>query len=90
MIEGAVLTLVSVPAVVGTTNLAKRVGVPDRAAPVVAVITAFVFVFGAAFAPGEIWQAVTQAVLLGLSACGLYDLVPSSGTSGAARRATTG
>ena len=65
--------LLTVPAIVALTNLAKRTGLPSRWAPLVSVAVAC----GDAYSTGAGYlDAVARGIILGLTASGLYDLMP--------------
>lgn len=69
--------LLTVPAIVALTNLAKRTGLPSRWAPLVSVIVGVAVACGDAYSTGAGYlDAVARGIILGLTASGLYDLMP--------------
>lgn len=69
--------LLTVPAIVALTNLAKRTGLPARWAPVVSVLVGVAVACGDAYSTGAGYlDAVARGIILGLTASGLYDLMP--------------
>lgn len=69
--------LLTVPAIVALTNLAKRTGVPSRWAPLVSVLVGVAVACGDAYSTGAGYlDAVARGIILGLTASGLYDLMP--------------
>lgn len=59
-----------VPVILGATEVAKRLGIPGRAAPVVAVIVGICL---KGFGEGFRFDSVLNGILLGLSASGLWS-----------------
>ena len=69
--------LLTVPAIVALTNLAKRTGLPSRWAPLVSVLVGVAVACGDAYSTGSGYlDAVARGIILGLTASGLYDLMP--------------
>ena len=69
--------LLTVPAIVALTNLAKRTGLPSRLAPLVSVLAGVAIACGDAYSTGSGYlDAVARGIVLGLTASGLYDLMP--------------
>lgn len=69
--------LLTVPAIVALTNLAKRTGLPSKLAPLVSVLVGVAVACGDAYSTGAGYlDAVARGVILGLTASGLYDLMP--------------
>lgn len=69
--------LLTVPAIVALTNLAKRSGLPSRLAPLVSVLAGVAVACGDAYSTGSGYlDAVARGIVLGLTASGLYDLMP--------------
>lgn len=69
--------LLTVPAIVALTNLAKRTGLPSRWAPLVSVLVGVAVACGDAYSTGAGYlDAVARGIILGLTASGLYDLMP--------------
>ena len=71
--------LLTVPAIVALTNLAKRTGLPSRLAPLVSVLVGVAVACGDAYSTGSGYlDAVARGIILGLTASGLYDLMPGT------------
>ena len=71
--------LLTVPAIVALTNLAKRTGVPSKVAPLVSVLVGVAVACGDAYSTGAGYlDAVARGIILGLTASGLYDLMPGT------------
>ena len=69
--------LLTVPAIVAITNLAKRTGLPSRWAPLISVLVGVAVACGDAYSTGAGYlDAVARGIILGLTASGLYDLMP--------------
>lgn len=69
--------LLTVPAIVALTNLVKRTGLPSRWAPLVSVMVGVAVACGDAYSTGAGYlDAVARGIILGLTASGLYDLMP--------------
>lgn len=69
--------LLTVPAIVALTNLAKRTGLPSKLAPLVSVLAGVAVACGDAYSTGAGYlDAVARGIILGLTASGLYDLMP--------------
>ena len=69
--------LLTVPAIVALTNLAKRTGLPPSLAPLVSVLAGVAVACGDAYSTGSGYlDAVARGIVLGLTASGLYDLMP--------------
>ena len=69
--------LLTVPAIVALTNLAKRTGLRSRLAPLVSVLAGVAVACGDAYSTGSGYlDAVARGIVLGLTASGLYDLMP--------------
>lgn len=69
--------LLTVPAIVALTNLAKRTGLPAKLAPLVSVLVGVAVACGDAYSTGAGYlDAVARGIILGLTASGLYDLMP--------------
>lgn len=69
--------LLTVPAIVALTNLAKRTGLPSSLAPLVSVLVGIAVACGDAYSTGSGYlDAVARGIILGLTASGLYDLMP--------------
>ena len=71
--------LLTVPAIVALTNLAKRTGLPAKLAPLVSVLIGVAVACGDAYSTGAGYlDAVARGIILGLTASGLYDLMPGT------------
>lgn len=69
--------LLTVPAIVALTNLAKRTGLPSKLAPLVSVLVGVAIACGDAYSTGAGYlDAAARGIILGLTASGLYDLMP--------------
>lgn len=69
--------LLTVPAIVALTNLSKRTGLPASLAPLVSVLVGVAVACGDAYSTGAGYlDAVARGIILGLTASGLYDLMP--------------
>lgn len=69
--------LLTVPAIVALTNLAKRTGLPASLAPLVSVLVGVAVACGDAYSTGSGYlDAAARGIILGLTASGLYDLMP--------------
>nr|DAQ33780.1 MAG TPA: holin [Caudoviricetes sp.] len=69
--------LLTVPAIVALTNLTKRTGLPSRWSPLVSVLVGVAVACGDAYSTGSGYlDAVARGIILGLTASGLYDLMP--------------
>lgn len=69
--------LLTVPAIVALTNLAKRTGLPAKLAPLVSVLAGVAVACGDAYSTGSGYlDAAARGIVLGLTASGLYDLMP--------------
>lgn len=71
--------LLTVPAIVALTNLAKRTGLPAKLAPLVSVLVGVAVACGDAYSTGAGYlDAAARGIILGLTASGLYDLMPGT------------
>lgn len=69
--------IASVPAIVALVNLFKKVGLPDKAALLLAVALGIVLsVLQFAFSGNGYFEAAAGGLLMGLAAAGVYDLIP--------------
>lgn len=70
-----VTLIATVPAILALVNLAKRFGIKDQWATLLAVVLGVVLNLGDYFWSGAGWySAATQGLILGLGAAGLYDV----------------
>lgn len=81
-----ITTLATIPAILALVTLAKDLGLPAKAAPLVAtVLGATLSLTDTLLAGYEVYGALTSGLLLGLAAAGLYDTAklirPNTGTS---------
>ncbi|WP_297742064.1 hypothetical protein [uncultured Tessaracoccus sp.] len=75
-----ITSIVTVPAVVALTNLAKGLGVGGKWSALVAVLLGVTLAVAAHSLAGTGWfDAASTGLLLGLAAAGLYDLTPDAG-----------
>jgi Kef-type K+ transport system membrane component KefB len=72
MEELSIYGVALVPLIIGMIELIKRVGVPKKYSPVVAIILGILFGFYY-LAPGDPQKAVFLGLAAGLSAIGLYS-----------------
>ena len=72
--ETAVLSIISVPAIVAIVNLLKGLGLTGKWSALAAVLIAVGLVAGQAYAPSELFQTISNGLTLGLGAAGLYDV----------------
>ena len=77
----AVLTIATVPAILALVQLAKDLGLPSKAATVLAVVLGITLNVATTYLATEPWfQAASGGLLLGLSAAGLYDVAKVAST----------
>lgn len=73
-----ITSIVTVPAIVALTNLAKGLGIDGKRSALVAVMWGVsLAVADHALAGTGWWDAASSGLLLGLAAAGLYDLAPT-------------
>ena len=72
------IEIATVPAVLAVINLFKKVGLPAAAAPVLALVLGVLFTFAARHADIEWVKAVSEGLILGLGAAGVYDIAKPS------------
>ena len=78
MIETVTL-VATVPAIVALTNLGKRLGLPSRAALLLAVLLGVGLSLAQWAWAGLGWyDAAANGLILGLGAAGLYDMTPGT------------
>lgn len=76
-----ITVLASIPAILALVNLAKRVGLKGSAAVVLAVALGVALTVADYFFAGAgAYQAVTEGLILGLGAAGLYDVTKPPST----------
>lgn len=69
-----IVTLATIPAVVALVNLAKQFGVTGKWATLLAVALGLGLTAASVYAPAEVWAWVSDGMILGLGAAGLYDV----------------
>lgn len=78
----AVTLLATIPAILALVNLAKQLGLPAKAALVVAVLLGVgLNVADYLWASVALYQAISNGLILGLSAAGLYDVAKTVGAA---------
>lgn len=74
-----VTTVATVPAIVAIVNLAKRAGLPTKAAAALALILGVVFNLSDHYLGADpAYQAAMSGLILGLSAAGVYDMTKTT------------
>ena len=68
------IEIATVPAVLAVINLFKKVGLPAAAAPVLSLALCVLFTFAARHAEVSWVKAVSEGLILGLGAAGVYDI----------------
>ena len=68
------IEIATVPAVLALVNLLKKAGLPDAAAPVVSLVAGVLAVFAAQHADAAWVKALSEGLILGLAAAGVYDV----------------
>lgn len=74
MMDETVTVLLSAPAIVALTNIAKDLGLPSKLAPVVAIVLGVGIAAGQTYAEPGLWATISQGVLIALAASGVRDL----------------
>lgn len=72
------IEIATVPAVLALVNLLKKAGLPAAAAPVVSLAVGVLAVFAAQHADVAWVKALSEGLILGLAAAGVYDITKSS------------
>ena len=85
--ETAVLSIVSVPAIVAIVNLLKSLGLAGKWSALAAVLIAVGLVAGQAYAPSDLFSVISNGLTLGLGAAGLYDMTAGAGSPSKPERA---
>lgn len=70
----AILTVVTVPAILALVNLAKSLGLSGRWSALVAVLLGVGLAVAEHYAPAALWQTIIGGLIVGLGAAGLYDV----------------
>ena len=73
MTETAV-TLLTAPAILALVNLVKNLGLSGKWSALVAVVLGVAIACLQAYAPAEVVQTISQGLICGLGAAGLYDV----------------
>lgn len=68
------IEIATVPAVLALVNLLKKAGLPDAAAPVASLLSGVLAVFAAQHADVAWVRALSEGLILGLGAAGVYDI----------------
>lgn len=68
------ITLLSAPAILALVNLAKSLGLSGKWSALVAVTLGVAIACLQAYAPAEVVQTISQGLICGLGAAGLYDV----------------
>lgn len=75
-----ITTIATVPAIVALVNLGKSLGINGKASALLAVLLGVGLNYSTFAWGGTGWfEAVSQGLILGLGAAGLYDLTPDGG-----------
>ena len=73
-----VTTLATIPAVLALTNVFKAFGIEGKWATLTAIILGVGVVAGGTYVDPGVWQTVTEGLILGLGAAGVYDVASTS------------
>ena len=68
------IEIATVPAVLALVNLLKKAGLPAVAAPVVSLVVGVLAVFAGQHADVAWVKAVSEGLIVGLAAAGVYDI----------------
>ena len=68
------IEIATVPAVLALVNLLKKAGLPAAAAPVVSLVVGVLAVFAAQHADVVWVKTLSEGLILGLAAAGVYDI----------------
>ena len=77
----AIVTIASVPAIVAVTNLLKTLGMTGRWATLSAVCLGLMLTALSRVLDPATWGMISDGLILGLSAAGLYDVAGQVGGS---------
>lgn len=68
-------TVVFIGITIGLVEMLKRIGFPEKFLPLVSILFGIGFAVGSVFFTGGlgIFEAITQGLIIGLSAVGLYS-----------------
>mgnify|MGYP002741466128 FL=1 len=72
------IEIATVPAVLALVNLLKKAGLPDAAAPVVSLLVGVLAVLAGQHADVAWVKALSEGLILGLAAAGVYDITKSA------------
>ena len=70
----SITTLATVPAVVALVTVLKQFGVTGRWATLAAVLLGVAVTAGSTYLDPGVWATVTDGLILGLGAAGVYDV----------------
>jgi hypothetical protein len=68
------LLIALMPAILGLVNFFKSLGVEGRALTIVSMVIGVVLALAAQLLPVGIFQTIFNGLIIGLAACGLFDL----------------
>jgi hypothetical protein len=68
------LLIALMPAILGLVNFFKALGVEGRALTVVSMLIGVALALAAQLLPAGIFQTIFNGIVIGLAACGLFDL----------------
>lgn len=74
----ALVTIATIPAILALVNLAKTFGVEGRKATLLAVVLGVLLVLGQTYLDAQLWSTLSEGLILGLGAAGLYDVTRSA------------
>jgi hypothetical protein len=68
------LLIALMPAILGLVNFCKDLGVQGRALTIVSMLIGVALALAAQLLPPGIFQTIFNGIIIGLAACGLFDL----------------
>jgi hypothetical protein len=68
------LLIALMPAILGLVNFVKSLGVQGRALTIVSMLIGVGLALAAQLLPAGIFQTIFNGIVIGLAACGLFDL----------------
>lgn len=77
-LDPTIITLATVPAIVALTNLIKGLGVHGKWSALIAVLLGVGLTAGGQYVEAELWNTISEGLILGLGAAGLYDVATPS------------